>query len=242
MGSNSLKHPRVFVGTCGWLYDWNAEGTLDWYISFSGLNAVELNSSFYRFPFPNQVRAWARKSRKLLRWSVKVHRSITHVRKLREESHETWKRFRRLFRPLESQIDFYLLQLPPSFRMGKESVRRLKLFAEITGLGEKLAVEFRHESWFTDEALSIVKDVGATIVSFDSPIGTRIWTTNGIVYLRLHGREEWYAYEYTHEELKEIVEAIAKLSPQKVYVFFNNNHWMLENAKEMLRLLKEKLY
>ncbi|MFP3209319.1 MAG: DUF72 domain-containing protein, partial [Nitrososphaeria archaeon] len=35
-----------YVGTSGWSYAWNPDG-LEWYVRNSGLNAVELNSSFY---------------------------------------------------------------------------------------------------------------------------------------------------------------------------------------------------
>ncbi|MEM4913906.1 MAG: DUF72 domain-containing protein, partial [Desulfurococcaceae archaeon] len=69
---------EVYVGTSGWLYDWNEGASLDWYVEESGLNAVELNASFYRFPFRNQVKGWSIKG-STLRWSVKVHRSITHL-------------------------------------------------------------------------------------------------------------------------------------------------------------------
>ncbi|MEM4503151.1 MAG: DUF72 domain-containing protein, partial [Ignisphaera sp.] len=53
---------EIFVGTSGWLYDWNIDGTLDWYLQNSRLNAVELNASFYRFPFRNQVSSWVKKT------------------------------------------------------------------------------------------------------------------------------------------------------------------------------------
>ncbi|RLI98826.1 MAG: DUF72 domain-containing protein, partial [Candidatus Aenigmatarchaeota archaeon] len=69
---------QVFVGTSGWAYGWNPNG-FDWYIKNSGLNSVELNASFYRFPFPNQVKSWARKTKEFnpsLRWSIKVNRLI----------------------------------------------------------------------------------------------------------------------------------------------------------------------
>ncbi|RLE86352.1 MAG: DUF72 domain-containing protein, partial [Thermoprotei archaeon] len=56
---------EIYVGTSGWLYDWNIGGNLEWYVKFSSLNTVELNASFYRFPFRNQVRSWARKGSKL---------------------------------------------------------------------------------------------------------------------------------------------------------------------------------
>ncbi len=229
---------EIYVGTSGWIYDWNKWGNLDWYIKYSGLNAVELNASFYRFPFPNQVRSWARKSRDL-RWAVKVNRIITHYKRLRETSYPTFEKFLRLFQPLDSKIDFYLLQLPPTFKRSPTNIERLIKFSERFRLGPRLAVEFRDPSWFNEETISLCKRVGVTLVSIDSPIGVWIWSSNDIVYLRMHGRSSWYAHEYTQEELREVAEKIRVLNPVKTYVFFNNNHWMLENARTMMKILKE---
>jgi uncharacterized protein YecE (DUF72 family) len=41
---------ELYAGTSGRLYDWNLGGSLEWYARSPGLNAVELNSSFYRIP------------------------------------------------------------------------------------------------------------------------------------------------------------------------------------------------
>jgi uncharacterized protein YecE (DUF72 family) len=232
---------EVYVGTSGWLYDWNEEGSFDWYLKNSGLNAVELNASFYRFPFRNQVASWARKTAaKPIRWAVKVHRSITHVHRLREGAHQSWGRFYEQFKPLDPYIDFYLFQLPPTFRYSEENVERVRRFAESSNLGFKMAVEFRDPSWFSRETVEVLSESRVTVVSIDSPIGRWVASSNSIVYLRLHGATEWYAYEYSEEELRDLAEAVLSLSPQKVYVFFNNNHWMLENARKMLELLTVK--
>lgn len=230
---------EVFVGTSGWAYSWNPDG-LEWYVRHSSLNAVELNASFYRFPYRNQVRGWARRGAGL-RWAIKVHRSITHYRKLSPASHGTWAKFRALFEPMEKVIDFYLLQLPPSYAMTDTGVERLREFTKTAGLGERLAVEFRHPSWFNDEGLAVLEEVGATAVSVDSPEAIVYWSSNGVVYARLHGRTAWYAHEYSEEELRGIAEEIAALSPRRVYVFLNNNHWMLENARAIKQILEETL-
>lgn len=230
----------VYVGTSGWMYDWNEGGTLDWYVERSGLNAVELNASFYRFPFPSQVKSWAVKGAKL-RWAVKVHRSITHVRRMGGSALDVWGRFRERFAPLDNLVDFYLFQLPPSFAASGESERRLRAFAEACELEWRMAVEFRHESWFGGRGLELCEELGATFVSVDSPIGTWVASSNGIVYLRLHGRGAWYAYEYSGEELEELARRVLELSPTRVYVFFNNDHWMLGNALEMLEILRSAL-
>ncbi len=228
---------EVYVGTSGWLYDWNPTGSLDWYVEHSGLNAVELNASFYRFPFPNQVRSWSRRGRRL-RWAVKVNRRVTHVHRMNEKALEVWKRFKALFEPMDDIIDFYLFQLPPSFKASKVNVERVESFASKVELGWRMALEFRHESWFeTGLGLELCKRIGATFVSIDSPIGVHIASSNGIVYLRMHGRAFWYAHYYTDEELLEDAERILSLNPRRVYVFFNNNHDMLENARRMYRIL-----
>ena len=229
---------RVFVGTSGWMYDWNPRGNFDWYVRNSGLNAVELNASFYRFPFPNQVASWARKGR-TLRWAVKVHRSITHVRRLRETCYETWRRFVELFRPLDPYIDFYLLQLPPTFTASESNIERVRAFARFAGLGPRLAIEFRHESWFRDSTVDLCREINATVVSIDAPIGTWIAASSDAVYMRMHGRTAWYAHDYSIDELEEVAERIVSLRPQRIYVFFNNDHWMLENARTMLRILND---
>ena len=218
------------------MYDWNSEGTLDWYITNSGLNAVELNASFYRFPFPSQVLGWSRKATRI-RWAVKVHRSITHLRKLSDYALETWRRFYNLFQPLDERIDFYLFQMPPNFSATEANLERVRRFFTGSGLGGRFAIEFRHESWFSRELAETVSDIGATYVSIDSPVKTFIHSSGGVIYLRMHGRSSWYAHDYSLEELSGLADTILSLGPRIVYVFFNNDHWMLENARLMLDIL-----
>ncbi len=229
---------EIYVGTSGWTYDWNPEGRLDWYVKNSGLNAVELNASFYRFPYPSQVRSWKTKGGNL-RWSIKVHNSITHMRKLSEKAVETWQKFYNIFKIMDDLVDFYLFQMPPNFSKTDRNISRVISFAEMTGLGERFAIEFRHKSWFNNDTKRIFERYGITLVSIDAPIGTWITTTNGIVYLRLHGRTDWYSHNYTRDELLELAKAVLNLSPRKVYVFFNNDHWMLNNARDMLNILRD---
>lgn len=235
---DSLNHQRVYVGTSGWLYDWNVDGSLDWYVNNSELNAVELNASFYRFPFPSQIASWAKKGKRL-RWAIKVNRLITHVKRLKKDSLNTWSKFRKLLDPMDHLIDFYLFQLPPNFRKTEENVERLRVYAEESGLGSRLAVEFRDESWFNDETTRLCEKLEVTVVSIDAPIGTWIARSSDAVYLRMHGRGLWYAYDYEKEELEEVAAKVLALKPKRVYAFFNNDHWMLNNAKIMLKILRK---
>ncbi|MCS7258008.1 MAG: DUF72 domain-containing protein [candidate division WOR-3 bacterium] len=231
--------PEVYVGTSGWFYSWNPERTLDWYIANSKLNSIELNASFYRFPFPNQIKSWAKKSF-ALRWAIKVSRRITHLDKFNSASYEIWQSFYELFSPLEDAIDFYLFQLPPSFT--PESLLVLEKFIKKTDLKEKFALEVRNSKWFKDEYLLWAKDLKITWVSISAPkLPDTIYNTNGIVYLRFHGKDQWYQYCYSKKELKDFVQRILKVAPKKIYAFFNNDQDMLTNAQTFKNLLEKAL-
>lgn len=222
----------VFVGTSGWYYDWNREKSLDWFIKNSGLNTVELNASFYRFPFPNQVKSWARKGSPLA-WSIKVHRSVTHTRKFNLQAEEILTRFLDAFSPLDSLIGHYLFQAPPSF----EDVDRVCGFSDRSGLGGRFALECRNKTLLGDDHRCRILQEHALLVSVDSPDFRNRIFSGDTIYLRMHGRTAWYRHNYTKEELAETAAIIRNISPDQVFVYFNNNHHMLENAQMMFELL-----
>ncbi len=228
---------KTYVGTSGWVYDWNPDG-FDWYVVNSKLNAVELNASFYRFPFPNQVKGWRNKSRGRIRWSVKVSQLITHRFRFGEKAKSLWSKFFKLFEPLDEIIDFYLFQLPPSAKPTDSFLQKLNDFISFTKLGSRFALEGRREEWFKPWFEKWCEDNGIVPVSVDAPELPRIiLKANDIIYLRMHGREYWYAHYYTDEELDEVINKIIEKKASKVYIFFNNNHDMLENARRMLKKL-----
>jgi|UniRef100_A0A7V3RI20 uncharacterized protein YecE (DUF72 family) len=230
---------ELFVGTSGWYYDWNEELSLEWYIKNSNLNAIELNASFYRFPFPNQIKSWANKGAQL-HWAVKVNRLITHQYKFSENGLKIWERFYKLFLPLEPSIDYYLFQLPPN--MGIKMINKISRFIDKIKINKKFALEFRNSTWFNDQIIKWAESIGITIVSIDAPdLPRTIFNTSRNVYLRMHGREMWYAHNYTNSELKEIAERLILCRPDRIYVFFNNNHNMLRNAQKMMEILKDKV-
>ncbi|MEM4652221.1 MAG: DUF72 domain-containing protein [Pyrobaculum sp.] len=226
---------EVYVGTSGWMYSWNLGRSLEWYVNHSELNAVELNASFYRVPAAGQVERWAEVGR-ALRWAVKVYRGVTHFGKLSEKALERLGGFLAVLRPLDRLVDFYLFQMPPTFRRTAENMARVEQIARL--LGVRAAFEFRHTDWFRDEVVRWAERVGFTLVSVDSPDGTWIVSTCGVVYLRMHGRTFWYSHHYEEDELRAVAEEVARLRPDKAYIFFNNNHSMLDNARTMLNILK----
>ncbi|MEM2154159.1 MAG: DUF72 domain-containing protein [Nitrososphaeria archaeon] len=230
---------KIFVGTSGWSYDWNIDGTLSWYVKNSGLNCIELNASFYRFPFPNQVKSWTLKGRDL-RWIIKVNQLITHKFKFNDKAFSLWKKFENLFKPMDDIIDFYLFQLPPILSPNYST--KLEHFIKKSELGARFALEARNIKWFNEEWIKWASELGITWVSVDSPEHPReIYSSNRIVYVRMHGRQFWYSYYYEDEELEGISKKILKINPLKAYVLFNNDTNMLENGRRMFSLLRRLL-
>ena len=226
---------KVYVGTSGWYYEWNQAKTLDWFTANSRLNSIELNASFYRFPFPNMIKAWAKKG-KNLRWAIKVNRLMTHVFKFNQRGEETWKRFVELFKPLDEFIDFYLFQLPPSYTT--KAIKQLAIFVKKTKLASRFALEPRNEDWFNDKMLEWAKEHNVTWVSIDAPeFPNTIFKTTDKVYLRMHGRTGWYQHNYSNTELKVIASRIRAAKPKAAYIYFNNNHNMLKNARKMYDIM-----
>ena len=221
---------RIRVGTSGYSYFWN-EGLptpFQWYCK-QGFETVEINASFYRFPVRSWIKTW-KKCPSDFDFSIKVHRSITHYQKLKPNAIKTWRKFKFLFEEMEDRISFWLFQLPPSFAATSENVKRFSTFFSELGLGNSAVVEFRHASWWNKE--SVCKDVGATFCSVDAPnLPREIVSMNDALYMRLHGRETWYAYVYSEHELKEIIETIKKHDASKKYIYLNNDHGMLPNGK-----------
>jgi len=208
---------EFFVGTSGWAYPWNEKGSLEWYVSNSRLNAVELNMSFHRFPLQSMVKSWARKG-EALRWSIKVNRLITHNFKFNDRAFQSWQKFHGLFLPLESRIDFYLFQLPPS--MTPDWAEKIGDFVMKTCLDFRFALEVRNNEWFSPEWIDWASRLGITWVSIDSTdFPLDIFNTRGLTYVRMHGRTGWYSHLYSEQELEEVVAKVLRAKPRKVYVF-----------------------
>jgi uncharacterized protein YecE (DUF72 family) len=177
---NKVNGLEFYVGTSGWFYPWNEKRTLEWYVTNSGLNAVELNASFYRFPFRAMIKSWSMKG-KGLRWSIKVNRFITHIFKFGERAIQSWEKFHNLFTPLETNIDFFLFQAPPS--LTPKSASQIERFFEKTKLGKRFALEVRNSKWFDEEFGNWASRLGIMCGSIDSPdflrdvFNTMAWST-----------------------------------------------------------------
>ncbi len=227
------------IGTSGYNYFWN-EGKpsqFKWYLN-QGFNTVEINATFYSFPYKSWIKSWA-SAPDYFDFSIKVNRVITHYAKLSEKAIDTFKKFSALFKEMEEKIAFWLFQMPPTFEFSEENLSRIKNF--FSNIHQNSVIEFRDPSWWRNEVYEVLKDLDVIFCSVDAPELPRdILETNGKIYLRLHGREDWYNYEYSTKELDEMIDTISKMKASSCYIYLNNNHGMLPNGRYLLnRLLKK---
>jgi uncharacterized protein YecE (DUF72 family) len=172
----------VLVGTSGWQYrDWRGRfyperlAQAKWLEHYAERFAtVESNNAFYRLPEPHTFAAWAARTPGDFVMAVKVSRFLTHVRRLRDPE-EPVRRFVEHAGHLGTKLGPVLLQLPPSL---KADLAVLGDALERFPSGVRVAVEPRHESWFSDQTRALLGERGAALCLADSPHRTTpVWRT-----------------------------------------------------------------
>lgn len=90
----------------------------------------------------------------------------------------------------------------------------------------KVAVEFRHRSWYREDIYDLIEKRRAVIVIHDKPGSATAITdiTAEFKYLRFHGPNGDYKGHYSEEFLEEYGQMITEWCQDKqvVYVYFNN--------------------
>ncbi len=223
---------RLLIGTSGWSYDdwvgrFYPEGMArrEW-LSFYATRfpAVEVNASFYRLPFQNMVAGWSAKVPEGFVFAVKGSRVVTHRLRLREVEREVL-RFHERMKGLKG-LEVVLWQLPPSLKRDEALVDR---FLEVLPPGPRRVIEFRHPSWWESEGvLEVLRRHRTAFCGVSHPrLPADIPDTADFAYVRFHGLgPRLYDYDYSMEELRPWVEAIARIlaSGRDAYVFFNNDY------------------
>lgn len=240
----------LIVGTSGWMYDdWReafyppALARREWLGYYAAqLPAVELNNSFYRLPSLEQFESWASTVPVGFRFAVKVSRYLSHVKRLREPD-EPIERFLEHAAGLGPAFGPSLLQLPPTLQCDPDRLRGV-LRRWPTGR-HRLAIEFRHESWFTDEVRRLLADANVALCLTDrrNHRPEPPWVTADWGYLRLHEGTATPWPTYGPQALQSWLERIASLWPatsSDVFVFFNNdaNACAVDNARTMQSLAR----
>jgi uncharacterized protein YecE (DUF72 family) len=169
---------RIFAGTSGWAYPtWKPafypetlpqKRFLEFYAK--QLTSVEVNYTFRAFPTPTMIDNWLSAAPDYFRFSFKAPQRITHIKRLANcESDVAY--FVSVLEAVRQagKLGLLLFQLPPNM---KADAARLKLFLELPALAAPgappIAFEFRHESWFTDEIYSIMRQHNAALCIAES--------------------------------------------------------------------------
>ncbi|WP_118858217.1 DUF72 domain-containing protein [Sphingomonas mesophila] len=193
----------IRIGTAGWSIAaalrgrFAAEGTaLERYAGV--FDAVEINSSFHRPHRPETWQRWAASVPDGFRFSVKLPKEITHVRKL-VDCAEPLDRFAEEVAGLSDRLAVLLVQLPPKLAFDAAVARGFfEALRARTSAG--LACEPRHAEWFGEEADALLVESGVARVAADPPVGSQAAARPGgartLSYWRLHGSPVVYRSSY----------------------------------------------
>lgn len=209
----------IYVGTAGWAIpkqcrdEFSGEGSiLERYSRV--LQAVEINSSFYRDHKPETYERWAATTPAEFRFSVKLSRYFTQEKRLRESGtklHEVIDGISRL----EDKWGVLLVQLPPSLELvPREADRFLSALRKI--YYGAIAWEPRNVSWATSKAIDLLASYGVSKVIADPercPLAEKEQRrVKDPLYFRLHGSPEIYKSQYSPDFIRGVAEKLQTAS------------------------------
>lgn len=192
--------------------------------------AVEINSSFYEEHKPATYERWARSVPAGFRFSVKLSREVTHIRRL-ANVRVALRRWLLGPAALGRRLGPLLVQLPPSLTF--DSRRADSFFRTLRSLQKRakgaVVCEPRHPSWFEEAAERLLVRHRVARVAADParvPAAAEPGGWPKIVYYRLHGSPRMYYSGYSDELLAKLA---AKLQPRggsgakaEVWCIFDN--------------------
>jgi uncharacterized protein YecE (DUF72 family) len=181
---------------------------------------LELNVTFYRQVRSSTFQKWYEAVPEGFRFSVKMSRFITHIRRL-DVDVDTLDKFFEGVRVLADKLGVVLIQLPPSLKFDPALLRQFfsRLDPDI-----RYTLEARNKTFLNEEAFDILRQSNiAWCVSETAgryPYAEAL--TADFVYLRLHGREQLYSSNYRGDELAGLADKIRSWG-RDAYVYFNND-------------------
>jgi uncharacterized protein YecE (DUF72 family) len=189
-------------------------------------------------------------------FSVKVPESVTHKKKLdmKAGAMDIFSEFLIKIDPLKKagKLGAVLIQLPPSFSVAQ--FRQAESFLDHLPSGYEYAMEFRHPSWETEGPWEMLRHYNVAGVITDSPdpqlqFLSEVSVTADHVFMRFHGRNKgyWYNYSYEKRELEPWAAKVRKVQKNPevrlIRIYFNNHYGAraVENALEFRAMTGEEL-
>ena len=250
----------IYVGLTGWgdhysLYTdiTNSNQKLETYAGFFPL--VEVDSTYYAVLQQSTIEKWCNETPDNFKFIVKTHQFMTghgDFRTSYNNIQELFEAYKHMLEPMvkRGKLAYILMQFPPWYDCNEKNINYIRLAKQMLH-PLKVAVEFRHESWYKGEnkerTLQFLHTQNLIHTIVDEPqVGegtvpfvNRVTDSTG--FIRLHGRnnhgwlqmnrtrEEWrnvrYLYDYNQEELEVLKKNIEILSfkTKDIYIIFNNN-------------------
>jgi uncharacterized protein YecE (DUF72 family) len=199
---------------------------------------VEVNSSFYRLPTVETVRAWGEATPAGFVFAFKASRYLTHRKKLIDPA-EPLRRV--LYRAdlLGPKLGPILFQLPPRWRLNLE---RFRSFLALLPKDHRFVFEFRDRSWFAEPVYQVLRESGVALCMYDfAGFNSPMEVTADFVYIRLHGPGGRYAGLYDGGALSAWTQRIEawETEARDSYCYFDNDEqgFAIQNATELRRML-----
>ncbi len=224
----------VYIGTSGWQYKhWldrfyprkpRAHDELAFYAE--RFQTVEANGTFYRLPEAVTFENWARRTPDDFVFAMKASRFLTHIKRLREPD-EAIQRMMERASKLGAKLGPVLLQLPPDFRCDLGRLAGALEAFEAHSPGLRIAVEFRHESWFADKVRRLLEHHNTALCITDrgSRLITPAWRTAEWGYVRFHEGRARPRPCYGASALSSRATTLGDLFGRdaELFVYFNND-------------------
>ncbi|HEY4710575.1 MAG TPA: DUF72 domain-containing protein [Candidatus Acidoferrales bacterium] len=190
--TGKIPEGKVHAGTSGWAYgSWKPRfypATLS-SAKFLSYYATRLNSVEVNYTFRNQVSKklftkWIAATPADFKFAVKAHQAITHIKRLRRAAPQTSK-FLKSLEPFRDagKLGPVLFQLPPNLKC---DLVLLDDFLDTLGRQTRVAIEFRHASWFVDDVYDRLGRANVALCQAESDkLETPDVATADFCYLRL---------------------------------------------------------
>ncbi len=223
---------EVYVGCAKWnkqdlknFYPPKTKDELSYYST--QFNSIELNATYYRSPSKENVETWVNKTPKDFKFFPKIPQSISHYGRLQNVT-DKLNQYLDAVALFEEKLGMIFLQMHENF--APKDFEKLENFIQNFPKGYPLAVELRHEDWFSNEEnfnrlVSLLEKHNISNIIVDTA-GRR-----DMVHMRLTSNEAFVRFvganiPSDYERLDEWIETIKLWKAeglQKLYFFIHQN-------------------